>query len=343
MIRLPPTKHAVLPLIVLLLVSASLACGSSGGEPEDAYPTEITVDQDIAYGPGPFDFPDPRAGLAELSSYTATLAVAFDGTRAGQAETWSKTYVLLTTAEPPARQLTLEKSSDSEPLFMAELDGAEYAKTGQAACETTAIQPGNTLADRFEPASFLNGVFGADEAGNETVNDVVSNHYIFDQRALGEDGITESSGELWVASEGGYLVKYVLIRQAGADYFGEGIEGTLTLKYDLTGVNLPASITLPEDCPPGFVDAPRLLDANNISDNPGELAYDTSTTIADAAAFYRDNLPALGWEPQDEPSITEAIAILTYHQGDNLLFIVIKPGDTKTRVQILVSKPIPLQ
>lgn len=82
MIQALATERAA--LAALLLVSASLACGSLGGEPEDAYPPEITIEQDIAYGSGPFDFPDPRAGLSELSGYTATLTVAFDGTRAGR-------------------------------------------------------------------------------------------------------------------------------------------------------------------------------------------------------------------------------------------------------------------
>jgi len=99
-----------------------------------------------------------------------------------------------------------------------------------------------------------------------------------------------------LASEGGYLIKYVLTKKAKADYFGEGVEGTVVLDYELTGVNQPVEITLPEDCPPGFVDAALLPDAGNISNTPGVLAYETSSTIAGAFAFYQENLPNLGWE-----------------------------------------------
>ena len=207
-----------------------------GEVPDDKYPQEITIEKDIVYGSGPFEFPDPQVGLSDLSSYKAILTLAFDGTRDGKVETWSKKYVMLTTRDPAARQLTIEKSGDipdPTPLFMAELDGADYEKSGEQACDTTAIQAGNSLADRYEPVLFVDGVIGADEAGSDTVNDVASDRYTFDQRAVGEDGVTESSGELWVASEGGYLIKYVLTRKAKADYFGEGVEGTLTLDYEL--------------------------------------------------------------------------------------------------------------
>jgi len=55
------------------------------------------------------------------------------------------------------------------------------------------------------------------------VNGVASTHYAFDQRALGEDQRTQANGELWVASQGGYLVKLLVKRQAKAEYFGRGI------------------------------------------------------------------------------------------------------------------------
>lgn len=345
MIQALSVKRAALPLFILVLLSSSLACntltGGSGEVPDDKYPQEITIEQNIVYGSGPFEFPEPQVGLSDLSSYKATLTLAFDGTRDGRTEKWSKIYVMLTTRDPAVRQLTIEKSGDiPDPTsaFLAELDGADYEKSGEQACETTAIPEGNSLADRFEPVLFLDGVIGADEAGSETVNDVASDKYTFDQRALGEDEVTESTGELWVASEGGYLIKYVLTRKAKADYFGEGVEGTLTLDYELTDINIPAVITLPDDCPPGFVDAPLLPDASTTTNIPGVLAFDTSSTIAEAAAFYQQNIPDLGWEAQEEPSVTDAIAILNYKKGDKVMFIIIKPSDASTEVRIMVSK-----
>ena len=51
----------------------------------------VVVPGDVAFGPGAFDWVEAGAGLANLSSYTASLSVAFAGTQAGQAQQWSKT------------------------------------------------------------------------------------------------------------------------------------------------------------------------------------------------------------------------------------------------------------
>ena len=86
------------------------------------------------------------------------------------------------------------------------------------------------------------------------------------------------------------------------------------------------------------VDTPLLPDASNTSKIPGVLSYDTSSSIAEVADFYEQNIPGLGWQAQGEPAITDAIAILTYKRDDKLLMIVIKPGDAGTEVRITVSK-----
>jgi len=41
--------------------------------------------------------------------------------------------------------------SNTEPVFMAEIDGAEYERRGQAACTASAIEAGNSLGDQLEP------------------------------------------------------------------------------------------------------------------------------------------------------------------------------------------------
>ena len=60
---------------------------------------------------------------------------------------------------------------------MAEADGTAYTWRAENDCTATLSEAGASLSDRLEPAGFLNGVIGADEAGSETVNDVAANHY----------------------------------------------------------------------------------------------------------------------------------------------------------------------
>ena len=198
-----------------------------------------------------------------------------------------------------------------------------------------------SLTEERELASFLTGVIGAEEAGTESINEVAANHFTFDQRALGQDGLTESTGELWVASEGDYLVKYVLTTKADADYFGEGMEGSLTWDYQLSDINAPLAIVLPDDCPPGLVDAPLLPDASNIINSGGMLAYDTSSTLADATAFYQEQIPALGWIPKEESAITEAESFLNYAKDAETMTVIISTVEAHTEVRILISPSQP--
>lgn len=334
----------IMPLLISLAcltptsIPATTASDSSTAAPESgAVSAEVNVD----FGPGPFDFPYTRAGLVDLSSYKATLIMSFDGTRDGQTQKWSKTYVMLSTKEPATLQLTIEKTgdlTDLDPVFMAEADGADYERRGENACTATVIEEGNSLGERLEPAGFLTFVIGAEEAGAETVNDVAANHYIFDERASGQLGIAQSTGEMWVASDGGYIVKYLLTTKGNADYFGEDIEGTLTLNYELTDVNQPVAFALPDDCPLGMVNAPQLSDATNVLNVPGVLAYDTSTSLADTAAFYQEQMPGLGWTLVSEPSITETNAVINFTQVNQNLTVVITTDAGVTTVTILLGK-----
>ena len=181
-------------------------------------------------------------------------------------------------------------------------------------------------------------MIGAQEAGSEEVNQIGAAHYTFDQHALGEDGQTQSTGEMWVATDGSYLVKYVLSKQAGPDFFGPGYDGTLTYDYELTGPNVPVTIQLPDDCPPGLVGAPLLPDATNVHNSPGVMSFDSATSIADAAAFYEQAMPPLGWTAEGEPAISDEAAILNYTNGNRAMIMTIDPADSGTTVTVFVGQ-----
>lgn len=348
------SKREAIFLLMLTLLFISLACiffqpdASSTTTPQSNNPTDEatleenhTFEEEVAFGSGPVNYPYTTAGLTELSSYKATLTLSFDGTNVGQPHQWSKTYVMFTTKEPAARQLTIEKTGDLpdlEQVLMAETEGATYERRGENSCSANVITEGYSLAEQMEPAGFLSAVIGAEEAGAETVNDVAANHYTFDERAFGQLDIAQSTGEMWVASDGGYIVKYLLTTKGNADYFGEGIEGTLTLNYELTDVNQPVAFALPDDCPAGMVNAPLLPDASNILNMPSILEYETSSNLTDATAFYQEQIPSLGWELLGEPAITDTSTILIYTQADQKMTIIITADAGVTTVNILLGK-----
>ena len=364
-----PGKHWALlaiPVVLLLLGCAfvngvtSTAVPASGPQPQagasqnpsaataasSAAPqaTDAKVTLHIDFGPGPFNLPDPTVGLSSLPSYTATLKLAFDGTDNGQPDKWSRTYVMRASKTPAARLLTIQTTgpvSNTDPVLLAEMDGVDYQQQGQDLCSAAFSTPGNSLSDQLEPARYLSFLFGADAAASETVNAVPANAYTFDERAMAQEGLTKSTGKVWVASTGGYVVRYTLTSQGVSDYFGAGVAGTLTEDYELTGIGKPANLQLPDGCPGGTVSIPSLPDAANVVSDPGSLSYDTATSLADAAAFYQKQAASLGWTPISDPDITPANDFFEYTQGDQTMDITIATAASGSTVDIFMFRGQP--
>jgi len=309
-----------------------------------ATPAMTTTPAGLVFGAGPLVITDTMAGLADLASYTGTLIYTFAGTRNGQPEHWSKTYIMQVSRDPAARQLTITTTgtvSATDVLFLAEVEGVAYERQGHADCVARVLAPGEAPSAGLEPAGLLGSVIGADKAGSETVNGVPAGHYTFDERALGAQGFAKATGELWLASPGGFLVKYRLTTQGDAKLFGPGLDGTLTWDYELTGANQPLALLVPPDCPLGLVPAPRLPDAAHVHDLPGLLTYDTAASVADTAAFYQQQLPGLGWASLNAPSIHDASTLLDYTQAGQTLTLVLTASAGGTNVAISLDRAAP--
>lgn len=317
---LKPQIAALFVLVLLLLLSASVAAAQDTTTEEPDVIAEATSEPfEMTFGSGSFNLLSPTVGLSDLSSYRATLTVSFEGTNAGQTEQWMRTYTLLVTQTPLARQLTIENPEDAAAqVYMAEVNNISYQRRDGSACAANAVEAEGAFAEQWELAGFLDSVIGADETGAETVNDVASDHYTFDESAQGMSGIAESTGELWVASDDGYLVRYTLTTTGSADYFGEGIEGTLTWDYELTDVNQPLVIEIPADCPPGLLDVPVMPAAADVLQMPGFTSYTTSSSLEDVIAFHEEQISVLGGLPANPPLITETTALFGIHAGGSI-------------------------
>lgn len=315
-------KHFLLKgarLGLLLLLMTAIGCQPANS----VTPTTVSVQEpqspsievEIDFGPGDLDLPDMRVGLAGLSSYRSVLTISFDGTENGQALKWSSSYTFAATTAPAVRQLIVESTGvNSEPtMWMAELQGVAYERRGESTCVAGLIDPAISNVEELEPAAQLPSLFGAEEVGSETLNGVQAAHYTFDERALTEAGLNKSTGELWLASAGGYVLRFHLTTTGDASYFGEGIAGALTYDYQLNETNQSLAIELPADCPPGLVNAPMLPDAANIQSLPGLLEYDSATSVPDAVAFYQQQLATLGWQALSD--IPEGMSPEEYQQA----------------------------
>lgn len=333
-----PTPGGSSPSPETVVTESTAQTDSSAFPTPSSTPETFTVD--LSFGSGPFTLSQTTAGLADLSSYTATLALTFDGTRDGHPSTWTKTYTLLTSKAPAISQLTIDSTGDLADLarvVMIDAEGVSYKKLRDSACIATVASDGQSPPVLFNPAAALTSVIGADPAGNDTVDGTPADHYTFDEKALGQAGQATSKGEMWVAATGGYIVKYTVKTSAKADYFGEGIEGTATFSYAVTGVGQPAAVEMPADCPPGLVKIQPLPDASDVAATPGSLSFNTASSVADAAAYYQAEIPKAGWTLAIEPAITDTSTELDFSQGSVTLTVFISTDASVTSVDMLLS------
>lgn len=81
---------------------------------------------------------------------------------------------------------------------------------------------------------------------------------------LGQAGFATSTGEMWVATDGGYVVKYLQTTTGdGEDYFSEGSTAPPPVTT-ADGVNEAVAVVAPVGCPSGLVNAPRPPDATKL-------------------------------------------------------------------------------
>ncbi len=321
-------------LIVLLAckLPQMIAQQVAGQPPAD--PTPVAM----IFGPGSFNLMNPTVGLADLMSYKATLTLSFNGMQAGQPSQWSHTYVMLSSKQSAAHQITIEAAGgDPAPVFMLEMNGVSYELDEEKNCTASTTEAGRSLTATWEPAGFLSGLIGAEVAGSETINGVAANRYTFDERALAEIGFTQSSGQVWVASDNGVVVRYLLTTTAGADYFGEGIEGVQTWEYNLTDINQPVTIDLPIGCPGGILDVPLMPNAQNVRQLPGVTAYSIAGSIQEVLAFYQEQMPAMGWAANVEPAVADTMGVVIFVRSDQQLTVIATTSDNGVEVRLLMG------
>jgi hypothetical protein len=296
-------------------------------------PGQSVAPGEIDLGPGPFYLAEVRIGLADLTGYRQELTVTFDGTRDGQPQQWTKSYVFQHNQSPPESLMSVEVTGDADvpdPVAMAEATGASYAARADGTCQGTQLDVESPAA----LASLLPALMGADEAGSASIDGVEARHYTFDERAMAEAGRVTTTGEIWVATEGGYVVRFTRTTHGDAGYFGGGTDGTVTWDYQLSGIGQPQEIVLPSSC---RLDVPIMPDATNTLVLPRWAGFDTSSSASDAAGFYGEQLPVGGWAQQGETISDSGLEVRTFARDDEVLTVMVTTRDTGTHVDLVLG------
>ena len=231
------------------------------------------------------------------------------------------------------RARTIEADDDDEQTparrVLAEVAGVIYQVSADGECEM--LLPGRRPLEARQPTAGLPPVIGAEESGRETVNGVQATRYTFDARATtyGDQAVAE--GQLWVAEQGGYVLRYEL---TVSGVIGDDVDGVVTWSYSLEPTG---AVGLPAECAHVAVDAPLPDDAARILRGHGIMIFETQLGVAEGAALYADRLPPLGWTLESEEAL-EGGALVDYLRGEQRLTLTARALEVGGTEVILVVR-----
>jgi hypothetical protein len=287
-------------------------------------------------------FSDLNQGLDSLNSYQMQYTFAFEGKDdQGNSAKGSVT----------GAQEVIKASSDSYISFEATGDAASSSINGkietyqigqnnyivtvdaQAKPQCTAFSFSELASQNgmiFKPSDFLTEVKDAKLVKKgETVNEVKADHYQFDQSNLPSSGYSAASGDIWIAQEGSYIVKYTGKATGSSSIFGSGIDvGDMTWDYSLTNINAITAIKPPENCTvPGLTtDIPVPPNTKVDSSYTGLTALTSTDDTKTVADFYRKTLPSQDWKVDTDNAVGD-IVMISFTKAARKLSIIITPGD----------------
>ena len=293
------------------------------------------------------------AGLDKLKSYRMSWTSDWGGTdKDGKPQTGSWAWTEEFESEPPGLHFiwkgldtASENSSTNMDMEMFQIGDTTYIVSsesdGKVSCMSmsTADQDDGLTKGIFSPNS-LGSVSDAKYLGTETVNGIATKHYEYGDADTAELGLAKTAGEIWVAQDGGFVVKDLMTWKGGGGLFGMDTksEGQGQWTWELTEVNQPIGIKAPENCGGNANSLPIMEDASEKSTFGDMVTYKTTATMADVVAFYQEEMAAAGWEySEDDSMIDEEIASLSFSKDGDTANLMVSTSEEVTDVTLSVS------
>ncbi|MBN1977706.1 MAG: hypothetical protein JW918_09920 [Anaerolineae bacterium] len=340
------TKRLLVLAVVFVL---TLGCGLSGKvEPTvdttgdeattapEVSPTEDAGGEEESGGKDEIAASDISGGLEGLDSYRMHFTMTFEGT-SGDGETEQSTLEMEVeyVRDPFAMRIAISGSDEDVGLTggtmeMVQIGDQQYT-VFEGQCMVTPAEESLAETALFETEDLLSDIESAHRVmPDETVNGVACRHYTFDEQSM--VGFTSAKGEIWVAVDGDYLVKYTLEADGKNSINDE--EGHVEWVYEVRDINAPITIEPPAGCESvAESEFPMMPDATNVIMMEGTVMYESASAFDDVLAFYKDEMVAAGWTSEDS-FVGEGVASLTYTKDGRTASIMLSAGDGVVSVVI---------
>jgi hypothetical protein len=316
-------KSLLLPLLVTVLLA--LACPFSG-----KIGTGSQVKALLA---------DPQVGLDQLDNYRSELTISFAGKQDGQPLNLTDTYTQTEWKSPAAKFTSIDSLNENGQRQVTMVGSAGEAQYFQpdspAPCLVTWGSPAGGPTT-FRISFLLPAVGAAQLSGEETLGGIASRHYTFDTASFSLPAGATAKGEAWIATDGGYVLKYILDISGADPFFGMGITGSRHVEYRLSEIGAHPQVVFPQGCDP-VLDWPVMDDASDLTRLPGLLDYSTAATAENVFTFYEGELAGQGWalRTKPEPGTNSPTAIYVRAETGASAIIAVYQEGTSQRVNVM--------
>ena len=284
-----------------------------------------------------FSVKDITAGLVDLASYRLN----FEGTTEGKDASGNMVTIQTSLVEEAdngkmIRHLSSKKiGGDYDEFYEFYIvNGVVYVYSADGeTCESAGAGQTALIAATVPLAGQIVGVVeNAMLAGKgETANDIPADRYAFDHTSLPTSGLNAGKGDLWVAIDGGTVVKLEAV--------GSGPAGNVSWQYNLTDINQPVDVQLPEACAGsqgGGLDIPLPANAVDVSNLSGIVTFSSPDSSSVVANFFKLAMPQKGWAVEFQTG-TDAMTVLIFTRNDETLQIMIQ-ADMKGGSSATITK-----
>lgn len=295
----------------------------------------------------------PGIDTSSFTSFRSEFTMSWSGTdEEGNPDEGSYTAIQAYVADPPATYTrwdsTTSDTGESGSFEFTQIGDVMYmnsANEGEEATCITTSQEGETpdQSPPFSPDTWLSDSDLSSAqviSTNEQVNGVATTHYRqTDVEGALAAGFTSYEVNIWIANDGGYVVRETM--SADGTLLASGVgEGHMEWEYNLFDVNGPVTIEPPANCDaPVGADFPKMADATDVSTFGATLSYNTTSPIADVVAFYNEQLPGLGWSSTTQSTDVPGMASMEFTRGDETVSILITESEGVTTVLISFIGP----
>jgi hypothetical protein len=345
-----PTEPASAP-------AATAAPAAKPTEPEAA-PEEATSEPEPTAEPSAAPAATPEeealsldtrdAGLNQLKSYRLTWHAEWKSTDQGKEEAGAWDWIEEYTSDPKASYLSMSTPDANDPakntaFEVWRIGDTSYMKSGEEGkCVSYSTEGAESDIQNgaFNP-SMLGSINDAKYVGRETVNGIPTKHYEYDAKTGVLTGRGEVKGETWIAIDGGYVVKDTVTWKGGGGFFGLGSDtatGEGSWTWELSDVNKALEIVPPEGCGGEQLDLPMMPVVKEKTRFGDMISYKTVGTVAEAAKFYKNELPAAGWKLEGEPTEMGDVVMLNYTKDALNLSVMISGSEGDIAVIMNVTK-----